>query len=265
MRIAVCVKQVPDSGTVSLDPETHTLVRASVGVMLNPLDEFPLEIALKLKDAVGAKVTVFTMGPPRAEETLARAIAMGADEGVLLTDAKFAGGDTWATSIVLAEAIRKHGPFDLALFGKQAIDGDTAQVGPEAAAHLGWPQAAGVSAVAAPDSPNPSSLRVTRLFEDGSDEVELPLPAVMMVLKEAAEPRFGTLDGRLDYFRRGVTKSNSGVLGLKPDGIGLKGSPTRVVKTAIPSVSRKLKRLQGTPVSQAAELASLLKERVAAD
>ncbi len=263
MRIAVCVKQVPDSGAVSLDPETHTLVRASVGVILNPLDEFPLEIALKLKESAGAEVVAISMGPPRAEETLARAIAMGADSGILLTDAKFAGGDTWATSIVLAAAIRKFGPFDLALFGKQAIDGDTAQVGPETATHLGWAQAAGVSGVKMPESPKPNSIQATRLFEDSTDEVEIPLPCALMVLKEAAEPRFGTLEGRLRHFEKGVVKCNAADLGLKPEDIGLKGSPTRVVKTAIPSVARKRRKLQGSTEAQAAELAGILKERLA--
>jgi electron transfer flavoprotein beta subunit len=264
MRIAVCVKQVPDSGTVSLDPETHTLVRASVGVALNPLDEFPLEIALRLKDATGAELVAFTMGPPRAEEVLARTVAMGADKGILLSDPKFAGGDTWATSLTLAEALKRHGPFDIALFGKQAIDGDTAQVGPETATHLGWAQAACVSDVAMPEGGKPKSLRVKRLFEDFSDEVEIALPCVLTVLKEAAEPRFGTLEGRLNYFKTGVEKKGAADLDVKPEKLGLKGSPTRVVKTSIPSSTRDLRKLEGTIEHQVTELADILKEKLKA-
>lgn len=262
MRIAVCVKQVPDSGTVSLDPETHTLVRASVGVSLNPLDEFPLEIALRLKDATGAELVVFTMGPPRAEEVLARAMAMGADKAVLLSDVKFAGGDTWATSTALAEALKKFGPFDVALFGKQAIDGDTAQVGPETAAHLGWPQAACVCDVAMPKTATPKALRVKRLFEDFIDESDIPLPCALTVLKEAAEPRFGTLEGRLNYFKSGVTKCTSTDLGAAPERLGLKGSPTRVVKTTVPNSSRQLKVLDGTLEHKCSELAKTLREKI---
>ncbi|OGV52377.1 MAG: hypothetical protein A2X49_02455 [Lentisphaerae bacterium GWF2_52_8] len=258
MRIAVCLKQVPDSGTVTLDPETHTLVRGSVGVIINPLDEFPLEIAIRLKEASKGQLTAITMGPPRAEEVLARAIAMGADDGILLSDAKFAGGDTWATSLVLASAIKKFGPFDLVLCGKQAIDGDTAQVGPEIAAHLDWPQATGVCCVEMPAGNGEKKLRMTRLFEEGTDEISLPLPAVIMALKEAAEPRFGTLDGRIEYYKKGVRKVPSSELGIPLDQIGLKGSPTRVVKTAVPTVNRKRQKLSGSPGEQAQQLADIL-------
>ncbi len=262
MRIAVCIKQVPDSGTVSLDPETHTLVRASVGVALNPLDEFPLEIALKVKDATGAELVAFTMGPPRAEEVLARAMAMGADKAVLLSDVKFAGGDTWATSIALAEALKKYGPFDLALFGKQAIDGDTAQVGPETATHLGWAQAACVCDVAMPKTKNPKSIKVKRLFEDFTDEAEIALPCALTVLKEAAEPRFGTLEGRLKYYKDGALKCTAAELGTAPERLGLKGSPTRVVKTSVPNSARQLKRLEGTLERQCSQLASALMSKI---
>ena len=229
---------------------------------LNPLDEFPLEIALKLKDATGAEVVAFTMGPPRAEEVLARAMAMGADKAMLLSDVKFAGGDTWATSITLAEALKKFGPFDLALFGKQAIDGDTAQVGPETATHLGWAQAVCVSDVEIPKQANPKTLKVKRLFEDFSDEMEITLPCALTVLKEAAEPRFGTLEGRINYFSKGVEKCSALDLGVASERLGLKGSPTRVVKTTVPRSSRNLKRLEGGIESKCAELALILKEKL---
>ena len=210
MKIAVCVKQVPDSSIISIDPETDTLQRKSAGAVLNPLDEFPIEAALRFKDGIGAHVTVFSMGPPRAEEILARAIAMGADDGILLSDACFAGSDTWATSLILSEALRKYGPFDIVFCGKQAIDGDTAQVGPAIAAHLGWAQAASVSHIEIPSEKDVSEISLTRLFENGYDELAISLPAVIMVLKEACEPRFGTLKGRINYFRKEIRTAGPG-------------------------------------------------------
>lgn len=262
MRIAVCIKQVPDSASVSLDPEKHTLVRSSSGAALNPLDEFPLEAALRFKEKNGAEVTALTMGPPKAEEILARAMAMGVDKTFLLSDKHFAGSDTWATSLVLANALKKYGPFDLVLCGKQAIDGDTAQVGPEIAAHLDWPQAMNVTKINFPVEKNPVEIKVDRLFENGMDEVILPLPAVMTVLKEAGEPRFGSLDGRLEYFEKGVGKVRSGDLTLAIEEMGLKGSPTRVVKTSTPVIERKLTRIEGSPKEQARKLAAILKEKI---
>jgi len=262
MKIAVCLKQVPDSSVVSLDPETHTLVRSSVGAAINPLDEFPLEIALKIKDSVGAEITAITMGPPRAEEILARAIAMGADKGILLSDPAFAGSDTWATSYVLAQAVRKTGPYDLVLFGKQAIDGDTAQVGPETAAHLGWPQAAFVNHVHMPESANAEKLIVSRLFEDASEEIEIMLPAALTVLKEVGEPRFGSLAGRLKYYEDGITKITASDLELPPHSSGLKGSPTRVVRTSTPENNRKKVRIEGNVNEQAGKLSEIIRNRI---
>jgi electron transfer flavoprotein beta subunit len=262
LKIAVCIKQVPDSGTVSLDPVTHTLARKCAGAILNPLDEFPLEMALRLKDKTGAHVTAFTMGPPRAEEILARAIAMGADKGVLLTDKAFAGSDTWSTSLILTEAIRKHGPFDIVLCGKQAIDGDTAQVGPEIAGHLGWSQAASVSHIEMPESEAPASLTLRRLFEHGTDTISIKLPAVLMVLKEACEPRVGTLGGRIKYFEEGVSKTTASDLSAAPERFGLKGSPTRVVKTSVPDMKRNLSMLQGSVEEKTEKLYSILREKL---
>lgn len=262
MKIAVCIKQVPEGTGVAIDPETHTLRRSSAGAVINPLDEFPLETALRFKDLNASEVWAFTMGPPRAVDVLARAVAMGADKAVLLSDPSFAGGDTWATSLVLAKALERFGPFDLILFGKQAIDGDTAQVGPETAAHLGLPQATYVSHVATTEEKNPATIRVRRLFEDFSDELEIKLPAVLTVLKEAAEPRFGTLEGRLAYFSKGVEKAGAESLNISEGTSGLKGSPTRVVKTQSPRVERKNMKIDGDVFEQAGRLAGLLKEKI---
>jgi len=260
MKIAVCIKQVPESGSVAIDPETKTIVRSSADAVMNPLDEFPLEAALRIKDSFGAHVSVFTMGPPRASEVLARAIAAGADEGSLLCDRHFAGSDTWTTSLILAETLKKKGPFDLVLCGKQAIDGDTGQVSPEIAEHLGIPFAANVCYFEL--MPDGKGLTVKRLFENSSDEVELLFPCLVTIVKEACEPRFGTLEGRLRFYENGVEPVDSSYLGLIPERIGLKGSPTRVVKTSAPDIFRKTAVLSGTSSDKAGQLAEIIKERL---
>ncbi|OGV39875.1 MAG: hypothetical protein A2020_15765 [Lentisphaerae bacterium GWF2_45_14] len=261
MKIAVCIKQVPESGSVAIDPETKTIVRSSADAVMNPLDEFPLEAALRIKDSCGAQVSVFTMGPPRSSEVLARAMAAGADNVILLSDRHFAGSDTWTTSLILSTALRKKGPFDLIICGKQAIDGDTGQVGPEVAEHLGVPMAANVCHFEVIHRPS-AGLRVRRLFENSTDETEILFPALVTVLKEACEPRFGTLGGRLRFFEEGIEELNASELGLSSENIGLRGSPTRVIKTSAPEISRKTRILVGTMQEKARELAEIIKERL---
>jgi electron transfer flavoprotein beta subunit len=261
MNIAVCVKQVPDTGSVAIDPKTNTLRRAGAGTAINPLDEFAVEAALNLREENGGTVTAITMGPPKAEDALARSIAMGTDKGIILSCSAFAGSDTWSTSLILARAIEKYGPFDLVICGKQAIDGDTAQVGPEIAAHLGIPQAMNVCAVGK-FSGRANSLTVKRLFENGTDEIELCLPAVIAVLKDVGEPRFGTLHGRLNYFKKGVEKSTAADLDVPPSATGLKGSPTRVIKTFTPSIVRKNIMIEGSPEEQAEQMARVIKKHL---
>ena len=201
MNIAVCVKQVPNTAKMRIDPDSNTLIREGVESILNPLDEFPLEAALRLREKVGGKVSVFSMGPPQATGVIHKTIAMGADTGYLLTDKKFAGSDTWATSIILANVLRKYGPFDLILCGKQAIDGDTGQVGPGIAAHLNLPGVTFVTDIATPSQHGKDDkLVVKRMLEEMSAQLEVRLPAVLTVLKEANEPRLPTLSGRLKAF-----------------------------------------------------------------
>ena len=258
MRIAVCLKQVPDTMELRLDPQTNTLIRDGVDAVLNPLDEFPLEAALQLRAAAGGRITALTMGPPQAAAVLRRAVAMGADDAVLLSDRAFAGADTWSTSLTLAAALRHLGPFDLILCGKQAVDGDTAQVGPGLAAHLGLPQVTYVTGIEL----RPQGLRLQRLLDQGTAVVDTTLPAVLTVLKEANEPRLPTLAGRLRALSTRPRRLRAAELGLAPDTVGLPGSPTRVVRIAVPATAREQTRLDQPPPEAIRILRTELKRRL---
>ena len=257
MNIAVCLKQVPDTTELKLDPVHNTLIREGVESVLNPLDEFPLETALRLREQAGGRVVAFTMGPGQARRVLEKAVAMGADEGVLASDRAFAGADTWATSLTLAGALAARGPFDLVLCGKQAIDGDTAQVGPGIAAHLGWSQVTYATKVELRDG----SLVVERMLDAGKASLRVPLPTVLTVLKEANEPRLPSLAGRLRAFRLVPAILGAADLGLSPAAVGLDGSPTRVARIAVPSHDRSLTRLEGDGREVARRLLAGLRER----
>ena len=194
MKIIVCVKQVPDAKDVRLDPKTNTLAREGVESIMNPFDRHALEAAVALKEQYGGTVTAITMGPPQAEETLKDAVACGADEGVLVSDRAFAGADTWATTYTLGKAVESLGGFDLIICGKQAIDGDTAQVGPGIADQLGIPFVAWVKKI---EHIADGSIRVQRLMDDGYDVLDMPLPALITVVKEINEPRLPSLRGKM--------------------------------------------------------------------
>ncbi|MCF7854068.1 MAG: electron transfer flavoprotein subunit beta/FixA family protein [Candidatus Pacebacteria bacterium] len=258
MNIAVCIKQVPDTADLRIDPETNTLIREGVESVMNPLDEFPLEAALRLREALNGTVTAFTMGPPQAAEVLHKAIAMGADKGVLVSDRAFAGADTWATSLTLAKALAAVGPFDLVLCGKQATDGDTAQVGPGIAAHLGIPQVTYVTKIEATEE---GQLRLERMLEHGTAVVEVEVPVMLTVLKEANEPRLPTLAGRLRAYKYTPRQLKREDIGVAEDDVGLTGSPTRVVEIAVPQSHRQHRRVQGTPGKCAVEFVRELEER----
>ncbi|MDD4817962.1 MAG: electron transfer flavoprotein subunit beta/FixA family protein [Victivallaceae bacterium] len=228
MKIIVCIKQVPAAASVRIDPVTLQLIREGVGSVINPFDYHALEAALALRETAGGEVTVLTMGPPKAETALREALALGADRAVLLTDRAFAGSDTWATAYLLSLAVRKLGGADLLLCGKQAIDGDTAQVGPQLAARLGIVQATGVSELRFVDG---ATLEVRRMLDGGGDLLRLRLPALLGVERDLNRPRVPTLPGYLRAVDRPVTVWSAAELNPDPALIGLAGSPTRVVSS----------------------------------
>lgn len=236
MNIIVCVKQVPDTTEVRLNPETGTLIRDGVPSIMNPDDKAGLEAALRLKDQYEAKVTVMTMGPPQAEEVLREAMAMGADEAYLITDRAFGGADTWATSSTIASAIRKIGNYDLIITGRQAIDGDTAQVGPQIAEHLGIANISYAEDVKAEGN----SIIVKRQFEDRYHIIKAEFPCLITALAEMNEPRYMTPGGIMEaYKNREIIKFTRPDLDVEDSNIGLKGSPTRVFKSFTKAVKGK--------------------------
>lgn len=237
MNIIVPIKQVPETSNVKMDPVTGTMIREGVESIINPLDLYAIEAANLLKEAHGGKVTVLSMGPPNAEKALKEAIAMGCDDGVLITDRAFAGADTWSTAYVLAEAIKEIGGYDLILCGERATDGDTGQVGPNIAAALDLPLATYVSEI---ESANPVSgeMLVWRMTEYGYEQLQLPLPAMLTVVKEISFPRLPTLRGKQRARALEIKVYNAGNLQVEKEKIGLKGSPTRVIKIETPKVTR---------------------------
>lgn len=259
MKIVVCVKQVPAAGDAKIDPETKRILREGLKSIMNPFDVYALEEAVRLRESHGGEVIAVSMGPPKAEFCLREAISVGADGAVLLSDSAFGGSDTWATSYVLAKAVEKIGNVDLILCGKQAVDGDTAQVGPGIAAHLNWVQAAYVTGVEYDGS---KLIRVKRTREGGYDICEIRLPAVLTVVKDINTPRVPTLKGCIASRKVGIPVWKPGDIGADMDKIGLNGSPTRVVKTMPPSPRNKeTARIEGSPSDCAERLALELKER----
>ncbi len=235
MNIIVCIKQVPDTTDIKIDPETNTLIREGVESIINPFDLYAIEEAIRLKEKYGGKITAISMGPPQVEKALREAVAIGIDEILLLTDRKFAGADTWVTSLTLSEAVKKLGDYDLLLFGQQAIDGDTAQVGPGVATHLGIPQTAFVKKI---ESVENNKIIVQRLMEDGYDRIEMTLPAAITVVKEINEPRLPSLRGKRNAKKVELKSWNADDLQLEEDNIGLNGSPTQVIKIFSPELKK---------------------------
>jgi electron transfer flavoprotein beta subunit len=257
LRLIVCIKQVPETQEVRLDPVTHTLKREGIKSIINPFDLYALEEALRVKEAQGGTVTVITMGPPQAEEALREALGYGPDAAVLLSDQKFAGADTWATALTLARAVDKLGGADLIFTGKQAIDGDTAQVGPEMAAIMDIPQVAWARKLTFTDD---GRLQVERLLDHGYDAVEVELPALISVVKEINEPRVPSFKAKLRAKKAAIPVWGLADLGLAPEEVGLQGSFTQVVKVFPPPPRGTPEIWTGPPPELAARLWPRLKE-----
>ena len=226
MKIVVCIKQVPDTNEIKLNPETGTLIRDGVPSIINPDDKGGLEMALQLKDKFGAEVTVITMGPPQADKALREAIAMGADRAILLTDRKFAGADTLATSNALAGALKSL-EYDLIITGRQAIDGDTAQVGPQIAELLSLPQVTYVEDLEVVEG----GYRIRKSTEDGYQVVFAPNPSLVTVLSSANKARYMSVTGIVDAYSKEVEIWGVNDIVVDEKSLGLNGSPTRVAKS----------------------------------
>jgi electron transfer flavoprotein beta subunit len=261
----VCIKQVPDTTEVKIDPVRGTLIREGVPSILNPFDTYAIEEALRLKEQFGGKVTAISMGPPQAVEVLKEAVAMGCDEAILLSDRAFAGSDTWATAYTLSQAILRLGPFDIIFCGRQAIDGDTGQVGPGIARQLKINQLTYVCKIQHIDF-DKGEIRVERLLEEGREVVESRLPALLTVVKDINQPRYPTFKGirrasRMEY----PVWTAKDLEGANPAYFGLDGSPTRVVRVFTPPPrSGQTEIIQGETVQeQAAKLVEkLLAEKI---
>lgn len=256
MNVVVCIKQVPGTAEVKIDPQTNTLIRAGVQGIINPLDTYALEEGVRLKERYGGTVTVITMGPPQAEEALREAISLGADEAILISDRAFAGSDTLATAYVLAKAIEKIGLYDLVICGRQTLDGDTGQVGPELSERLGLPFIAYVSKI---EEVGEGRLRLKRMVEDGHETMEIPLPGVITVVKEINVPRLPSLRGMMRAKSAPIPVWKAEDLVVDIAKVGLDGSPTRVVKIFFPQRMRRSEMLQGRMEEQVGQLLEKLR------
>ncbi len=257
MKIIVCVKQVPDTTEVKIDPKTGTLIRDGVPSILNPDDANALEGALALKDANSdITVDVLTMGPPQADYMLRECLSMGADNAFLISDRAFAGSDTWATSNALASAIKKMDNYDIIFAGRQAIDGDTAQVGPQIAEKLNISQVTYVQKM----SYENGEVTVERQLEDGYEVLKAKTPILLTAVKELNSPRYMAVDKIFDAYQKEVTVWSIDDLDIEPSEVGLKASPTRVAKSFVPQNTTEGIFLEGTPEKIVEDLIVSLKE-----
>lgn len=261
MRIVVCIKQVPDTSEVRINPETGALMREGVPSIINPFDMHAIEAALAIKEQMGGgaacAVCALTMGPPQAESALREAVSFGVDEAVLVTGREFAGGDTLATSRALSAAISKIGA-DLIICGKQAIDGDTAQVGPEVAEFLDIPH---VSYVRKINEVSPSAIRAERMMDEGYDVIEAQLPCLITVVRELNTPRLPSLKGKMAAKKIEVKKLGLPDLGVSEEDAGFKGSPTQVKKIFTPAARAGRRMVEGAVEKQVDAIIKELVER----
>ena len=257
MHIAVCIKQVPGTTEVQINPETGTLMREGVEGIINPFDLYALEEGIRLKEKYGGTVTVLSMGPSQVESSIREAISYGADEGVMISDRAFAGSDTLATSGTLAAALRILGPFDVILMGRQAIDGDTGQVGPETAEHLGIPHVTEVKMIEGIEG---NRITLRRMLEHGYLRLKAPLPILLTVVKEINTPRPASFKGKLRARQVTIKTLSAHDLGLASDIVGLSGSPTRVIRVFTPPKPGGGKVFTGEPREAVANLLRALQE-----
>lgn len=255
MRIAVCIKQVPGSTKVRMDPVTNTLVREGGQGVLNPFDSYAVELAVQLGETLGAETLAITMGIPEAEGLLRDACARGIGGGMLLTDRAFAGADTLATAYTLSLGVQKMGGADLILCGKMAVDGDTAQIGPELAEFL---EMAHVTDVCAIEEVGAGFMVVRRLLDGVLQELEVKLPAVLTVAKELNQPRMPSIAGVRRSLTAPLVRCGAAQLGADPGRVGMEGSPTRVLSTFVPQREGAAIEIEGDAAAQAAGLAELL-------
>ena len=258
MNIIVCIKQVPDTANVKIDPQTNTLIREGVESIINPFDMYAIEEAVRTKEKLGGSVLAVTMGPPQADAALREAISMGVDEAVLVSDRAFAGSDTWATSYTLACAIKKIGKFDIIFCGKQAADGDTAQVGPGVSMHLDIPQVTYVKKI---EQMTPDHARVERMTEEGYEVVEAPLPVLFTVVKEINDPRIPSLKGKMKAKSAQIRILTAKDIDADEKSLGLNGSPTQVVKIFTPPPREGGQMLTGSTEEIVDKLVEVLKDK----
>ncbi|MFA5309465.1 MAG: electron transfer flavoprotein subunit beta/FixA family protein [Dehalococcoidales bacterium] len=257
MNIVVCLKQVPGTTEVKIDPATNTLIRQGIENIINPFDTYAIEEAVRLREKHGGKVTVITMGPPQADVALREAISLGADEAILLSDRAFAGADTWATANTLSKAVLKLEKTDLIICGRQTIDGDTGQVGPEMAEMLDYPFIAYVSRI---EEIADGKIRVSRMIEEGHEVMETALPCIITVAKEINIPRLPSLRGIMKSKSAKIAAWGLNELGADKDTVGLAGSSTQVVKIFFPQRVSQAEILKGDAAAQVDTLLERLRE-----
>lgn len=258
MKIIVLAKQVPDTNEVKIDPVKGTLIREGVRSILNPDDANALEAALELKDKnPGTTVSVMSMGPPQAKYMLRECLAMGADNAYLLSSRAFGGADTCATSTTLAAGVRQLGDFDIIFAGRQAIDGDTAQVGPQTARRLGAPSVSYVQKVRKVEE---KTLTVERALEDGFEVIEVQKPCLLTAIKELNKPRYMSVGRIEEAYKKEITVWDEGSLHVTPDEVGLKASPTQVFRSFTPPPKGAGEMLAGTIPEMAGTLVAKLTE-----
>ena len=257
MRVIVCIKQVPGTTQVGIDPQTNTLIRQGVASIINPFDTYALEEGVRIRERFGGSVTVITMGPPQAEEALRECLSLGADDTILLSDPAFAGADTLATSYTLAKAIERLESFDIVLCGRQTADGDTGQVGPELAEWLAVPIVTNVRKI---HEISEGKAILERMTEEGYEVMEMPLPGIITVVKEINIPRLPSLRGQMRAKSAKIPIWTAQDVDLDKDAIGLAGSPTRVIKVFTPPKAQRGELIKGHMEQQVDQLISKLKE-----